>query len=177
MAKVGRNQPCPCGSTKKAKRCCYGPVAYVDVRILPLDLTEDAISVLPGTPEIELRALFNQLAYLPELDLSLQVPLPGIRTPEIDHAVRALRNDDGEEFDRFLDQLVPVLDTPERRVDLAKAIIALRDKGRISAKLAAVAILELDREHSMLFMSSVAESIGVLAGDQRTPGGLLVAAG
>lgn len=22
--KVGRNQPCPCGSGKKAKKCCYG---------------------------------------------------------------------------------------------------------------------------------------------------------
>ncbi len=24
MAKIGRNQPCPCGSGKKYKRCCWG---------------------------------------------------------------------------------------------------------------------------------------------------------
>jgi hypothetical protein len=23
LPKVGRNEPCPCGSGKKAKRCCY----------------------------------------------------------------------------------------------------------------------------------------------------------
>ena len=23
MAKIGRNQPCPCGSGKKYKRCCW----------------------------------------------------------------------------------------------------------------------------------------------------------
>lgn len=33
MAKVGRNQPCPCGSGKKYKRCCWDKdqVAWVDV--------------------------------------------------------------------------------------------------------------------------------------------------
>ena len=25
--KVGRNEPCPCGSGKKFKRCCGGPLA------------------------------------------------------------------------------------------------------------------------------------------------------
>jgi len=24
MMKLGRNDPCPCGSGKKYKRCCYG---------------------------------------------------------------------------------------------------------------------------------------------------------
>ena len=43
-------------------------------------------------------------------------------------------------------------------------------------KLAAIAVFDLDRPDSSLFMSSVAESIGVLAGEERTPTGLLVAA-
>lgn len=175
MAKVQRNQPCPCGSGSKAKRCCYGPERLIDVRIMPLDLTQDAISVLRATSEIELRGIFDQLFYLPEIDLSLQVPLPGIITPEIDQAISALRNDDGEEFDRVLAQVVPTVDTVDQRINLAQAVMALRDQGRIPIKLAAMAIFELDREQSILFASSVAESIGVLAGDQRTPSGLLVA--
>ena len=48
MAKVKRNGPCTCGSGKKAKRCCHGPITYVDVRIMPLDMTDAAISVLAG---------------------------------------------------------------------------------------------------------------------------------
>ena len=63
----------------------------------------------------------------------------------------------------------------DRRVFLDVGLVALRDRGRIPAKLAAVAVLELDRPESMLFLSSVAESISVLAGDSCTPAGLLVA--
>ena len=176
MAKVRRNGPCPCGSAKKAKRCCHGPITYVDVRIMPLDMIDVALSVLRSTSEIELRAHFDKLIYLPEIDLSLQVPLPGIITPDLDHAIEALRDDDGDEFDRILDRVVPTVDTVQRRIDLACAAIALRDQQRIPAVLAAIAVLDLDREESILFTSSVAESISVLAGDQRTPSGLVVAA-
>jgi hypothetical protein len=176
MAKVQRNQPCPCGSGQKAKRCCYGPTKFVDVRVMPLEMTQEALDVLAGTEKIEMRALFDQLLYLPELDLSLQVPLPAILTPDVDRAVRALRDDDGDEFDRALETVVSMVDTVSRRIDLAQAVIALREEGRISPKLAAIAVFELDRPESSLFVSSVAESIGILAGRERTPTGLLVAA-
>ncbi len=176
MAKVQRNQPCPCGSGKKAKRCCHGPQQSVDVRIMPLEMTQEALDELAGTDTIEMRALFDQLLYLPELDLSLQVPLPGVLTPDVDWAIRALRDDDGDEFDRAVEQVVSSVDTVSRRIDLARAVIALRDQGRIPSKLAAIAVFELDRPESTLFLSSVAESIGVLAGQQRTPTGLVVAA-
>jgi hypothetical protein len=125
---------------------------------MPLEMTQEALDVLVGTGETEMRALFDQLAHLPELDLSLQVPLPAILTPDVDRAVRALRQDDGDEFDRALEKVVPMVDTLDRRIDLAQAVF------------------ELDRPESTLFMSSVAESIGILAGEGRTPTGLLVAA-
>jgi hypothetical protein len=175
MAKVQRNQPCPCGSGNKAKRCCHGPIKYIDVRIMPLDLTQQAVDDLAGTEKAEMRILFDQLLYLPELDLSLQVPLPGIITPDIDRAIDALRDDDGETFDQVLAKVVPTVDTTQRRIDLARAVIALRDEDRIPAKLAAISVLDLDRPESCLFTSSVAESLSVLAGDQRTPSGILVA--
>jgi len=38
-----------------------------------------------------------------------------------------------------------------------------------------VAVIELDRPESITFRSSVAESLAVLAGEQRTPAGLLLA--
>jgi len=175
MAKVRRNDPCPCGSGRKAKRCCEGLGPAVDVGFLPSEMFDEAISELPGTSQIEMRAMFDQLLHLPEIDLSLQVPLPGILTPEMDRAIIALRDDDGEEFDRALEQVVPLVDTADRRIELARAVLALRDEGRIPRKLAAMAVLELDRQTSTLLLSSVAESLSVLAGDRRTPSGLLVA--
>jgi hypothetical protein len=158
----------------KAKRCCEQPHAYVDVRLLPPELCQEVVNDLPGTSRDELRALFDQLLYLPEIDVSLQVRL-GILTPAMDRAISALQDDDGEEFDRVLGQVVPEVDSLERRVELAVALIRLRDEGRISKKLAAVGVFELDRPESTLLLCSVAESLGVLAGEQRTPAGLLVA--
>ena len=176
MAKVGRNQPCPCGSTKKAKRCCYGSGRTIDVRIMPLDMTEEAFTLLRHTDVAEMRRQFDRLADLPDTDLSLQVPLPGIITPALDQAITALRQDDVDEFDRILPQIVETLDSVERRIDLARAVLSLRDEGRVSPVLAAIAVAELDREESIFFTSAVAESISVVAGERRTPGGLLVAA-
>ena len=71
--------------------------------------------------------------------------------------------------------MVAHIDTDDRRIELARAVIKLRDQARLPPAMAAAAVLELDRPESILFRSSVAESMAVLAGDQRTPAGLLVA--
>jgi len=176
MAKVRRNGPCPCGSGHKAKRCCYGNEQLFDNELVPKELCARVLSDLAGTTELEMRSLFDELLYLPEVDLSLQVPLPLVRTPHLDRAIRALQDDEDEVFDHELAHVVPLVDDAEHRTTLAKAVLVLRDQGRIPSKLAALAVLELDRETSTFFISSVAESIAVLAGDQRTPSGLLVAA-
>jgi len=179
MAKVRRNGPCPCGSGHKAKRCCHkdrmSPSESL-TRLLPLEVCRDAALDLKDVSDVEIHELFDEMIYLPEIDISLQVALPGIYTPEIDRAISALDDDDGETFDRELNKVVPTVDSPERRIELAQAVVTLRDQGRISSKLAAVALFDLDGETSALFISSVAESIAVLGGDQRTPTGLLVAA-
>jgi hypothetical protein len=176
MAKVQRNDPCPCGSGMKAKRCCHGSVKHIDVRIMPVELYRDLICELGGTTRIEFGALFEDLLALPELDLSLQVPLPAFRTPAIERAVTALHDEDGDDFDNALADVVAEIDNDLLRLFLARAVVVLRDAGRIGRKLAAVAVIELDREDSALFASSVAQSISVLAGERRTPTGLLVAA-
>jgi hypothetical protein len=175
MAKIRRNGPCPCGSGSKAKRCCYGAHEAVESGLLPQELGDDAIAELNGTDEVELRVYFDQLLYLPEIDTSLQVRLPGIITPDMDRAINALRDDDDEEFDEALERVVSAVDSADRRLELAQAVLRLRDQGQIKQKFAAIAVLELDRAESMVFRSSVAESLAILAGDQRTPAGLLVA--
>ena len=176
MAKIQRNSPCPCGSGSKAKRCCHGPVQYLDVRIMPLEIYRDSICELAGTTKDEFAELFTQLINLPELDPSLQVPLPNIRTSDIGRAVNALQADDTNTFDKVLPAVVSSVDTIRNRLLLARAVVVLRDAGEISKKVAAVAMVELDREESAFFASSVAESIAVLAGGQPTPSRLLVAA-
>lgn len=175
MAKIKRNGPCPCGSGSKAKRCCYGTTERVHDGLLPREVGDAAIDDLQGSDEIELRVHFDRLIDLPELDVSLQVRLPGILTLDMEGAIDALRDDDYDAFDDALDQVLDAIDSPERRLALAEAVLRLRDEGQITRKFAAMAILELDRPESLLFRSSVAESLAVLAGEQQTPAGLLLA--
>lgn len=175
MAKIKRNGPCPCGSGSKAKRCCYGTQERAHDGMLPREVADAAIDDLQGTDEIELRVHFDRLIDLPELDTSLQMRLPGITTLDMERAIDALRDDDYDAFDDALDQVLDAIDSPERRLALAEAVLRLRDEGQITPKFAAMAVLELDRPESLLFRSSVAESLAVLAGEQRTPAGLLLA--
>jgi hypothetical protein len=172
MAKIRRNGPCPCGSGSKAKHCCHGTHETAEIALLPPEFGDDAIGDLAGTDEIELRTYFDQLLYLPELDTSLQVHLPGIITPDMGRAINALRDDQDDEFDEAFDKVVTAVDSADRRLELAQAVLRLRDQGHIKRKFA---VLELDRQESMLFRSSVAVSLAILAGDQRTTDGLLVA--
>ena len=88
--------------------------------------------------------------YLPAVDASLQVRLPSVITADMDRAINALRDDHGTVFDEALGKVVPAVDTLERRILLAQAVIALRDQERIPAKLAAVAVFELDRAEPIL---------------------------
>ena len=77
MAKVQRNGPCPCGSGNKAKRCCLKErsAAESPTRLLPLEVCRDAALDLEGVSNAEIHALFDEMIYLPELDISLQVRL------------------------------------------------------------------------------------------------------
>jgi SEC-C motif len=179
MAKVKRNEPCPCGSGNKAKRCCHavGKVPDVTLKGMFSSLCPEAAFALAGVRPEEFKALHCEMIYLPELDVSLQLRLPGLLTPEIERAYVALQDHDGEGFDDALAQVVPLLDNFESRLELARAVLTLKDSGRIDPKLAAVAIFDLNCESSALVTSSVAESIAVIAGDRRTPSGLLVATG
>ncbi len=172
MAKIRRNEPCPCGSGSKAKRCCYGNNEETEIHCLPFELCEAVVPDLWGLDDDELRSLFDELLYLPEIDTSLQLRL-GILTPTMDSAIGAIQDDDVDVLDEVFDKVVAEVDSPSRRIELAQAVTTLRDQGRIPADLAATAILELDRKESTFFLSSVAESLAVLAGDRSTPTGLL----
>ena len=124
-----RNGPCPCGSGAKAKRCCYGNESNFDNGVIDPEICAQAFGDLAGITESEMRALFDQLLFLPELDLSLQVPLPPLCTPHLEGAVAALQDDDPDTFDDELMNVVSAIDHPDRRRALADAVIALRDRG------------------------------------------------
>ena len=131
-ATVGRNESCPCGSAKKSKRCCCFPPEQLaaNARLhrafegLCRDVAVDLADVGPAEFYDHLR----QAICLPKLDLSFQVHLPTLSTPSIERARAALDDDDDEAFDDELWEIAETLDTRERRIELAQAVVAL--KGR-----------------------------------------------
>lgn len=179
MAKVGRNETCPCGSGRKAKRCCYSAErleAEVQVRRRLRTLVAQSLPDLADVDGDELRELVHQAIHLPERDLSLQVRLPALASPEVERAAAALLADDDYEFDDWVMKVALQLATPERRLEVAQAVADLRDQDKIDRRVAAVALLDLgEASESAVFLASVAESIAVSAGRERTPSGLLVA--
>jgi hypothetical protein len=181
MAKVGRNDPCLCGSKHKAKRCCFSQErlsAAGAARRALLALQEGCVDDLVGIDRAEFEELYHEVIHLPELDISLQVRLP-VLSPLVERARQALE-EEGDDEDPFLDaveELAEELDTPARRLELARAVVALRDAGCVEPGVAAVAMFDLNVESCpALLTNSVAESIAVSAGHSRTPGGLVIAA-
>jgi hypothetical protein len=178
MGKIGRNEPCPCGSGLKAKLCCLaeGAQKLTTPRAELARLQPAVADALEFVGREGFRDLYDEMIYLPEIDVSLHVRLPGLVTPEIDAAIEAFTDEeDRDSFDEALFAAAQVVDSVERRLELAQAVLALRDRGLIPPALAAVAIFDLNQDDSVLFVSSLAQAIAVKSGNEPTPAGLLVA--
>ena len=133
-----------------------------------------AVSILVGVDPEEFDDLLEELVDLPTLDVTLQVDLPRLLSPELEHLRVAIDEDDEEAFEAAVDPALGQLDTPERRAALARAVLSLHEAGRIDARLAAVAVIDLWARRSALFQSSVVQGLAVSVGAARTPSGLLV---
>jgi hypothetical protein len=177
MKASGRNGSCGCGSGLKAKRCCgtrRGPGSAELARAFLAEERRKAASVLLGVDREEFDELFEEVVDLPTLDVSLQVDLPRLLSPELERLRVAIDEEDEEAFEVAVGPGLGQLDTPERRAALARAVLSLRDGGRIDVRLAAVAMIDLWTRRSALFQSSVVQSLAVSVGAARTPSGLLV---
>jgi len=177
MKGSGRNGSCPCGSGRKAKRCCgtrRGPGSAELAKAFLAEERRKAVSVLLGVDREKFDELFEEVVDLPTLDVSLQVDLPRLLSPQLERLRVAIEVDHDEAFEAAVDPALEQLDTPERRAALARAVLSLREAGRIDARLAAVAIIDLWTRRSALFQSSVVQGLAVSVGAARTPSGLLV---
>ena len=83
MPKPGRNDPCPCGSGRKTKRCCgeqRGPAEDQLARAHLAALAHDAVHDLAHLSDEALEILWEHLFDLPTIDLSLHIKLPELIT-------------------------------------------------------------------------------------------------
>ncbi|MGH2968700.1 MAG: YecA family protein [Solirubrobacteraceae bacterium] len=179
MSRVGRNQPCHCGSGRKTKRCCgpqRGPSEPDLAKARLAHHATHAARTLAHLSDHRLIELFDELPDLPASDLSLLVALPELVSPELAGLYRAIAADDIDHADQLLPPLLTRVDTPQSRARLADAVAALHAAGRLDPQLAAAAHIDLASRSQLLIRASLVEAAALAAGATRTPGGLLLAA-
>ncbi|MDQ3677134.1 MAG: SEC-C metal-binding domain-containing protein [Actinomycetota bacterium] len=179
MPGPGRNDPCPCGSERKVKRCCgqrRGPSEEQLARARVALLARDAALDLAGLSDRALDHLWEGLLDLPATDLSLLVALPKLISPDLQRLRESIADDDPDwGWDAFT-AVGAQIDTPHQRAQLADALARQRDQGRITRDQAAAAILDLDSHSTRFVGASLLEAVAVSVGASRTPGGLELAA-
>jgi hypothetical protein len=179
MPGPGRNQPCPCGSHRKTKRCCgqqRGPAADQLARAHVAALCREVIGDLADLSEDALDLLSEDLIDLPGLDYSLLVTLPTLIGPDLQRLRESVQDDDPDWGWDALTAVAKQIDTPQQRAQLADAIVSLRDQRRIGRRQAAYALLDLNTPSTRLIGASLLEAVAVSVGAHRTPGGLQIAA-
>jgi SEC-C motif len=179
MAGVGRNQPCPCGSGFKSKRCCGVRRGPSEAELARTFLREQCRASSPVLRRAindvdDLIDLYEGVAALPQLDLSCQLRLPRLLTPELVRLRSAIADDDGDEVEAALPDAVSQVDHPVVRAELARAVIALRQAGRVTKEVAAVALVDLDSDADALVREALIEALAVDCGAARTPSGLVL---
>ena len=177
MAKVGRNEPCPCGSGRKAKRCCGvegGPSEESLARAFLAHASREAARQLRQLSDAELGELLEELWELPAADLSLQVELPKLHSPALNRLRDAVADDDPDP--ELLEAVVGTIDTPIERARLARAVIAQAQAKAIGERLADAALFDLGSDSRRLLRAGLLEAVAVRAGVARTPAGVLLAA-
>ena len=179
MPGPGRNEPCPCGSGRKVKRCCgvqSGPSEEQLARAHVALLARDAARDLHGLSDRALHHLWEQLVEVPTIDLSLLVTLPKLIGPDLKRLQESIARDDPDWGWDALTTVAEQVDTPQQRAKLADALARLRDEHRLNRRQAAAALLDLDSRSTRFIAASLLDAVAISAGVESTPAGLRLAA-
>jgi hypothetical protein len=133
-----------------------------------------AALVLAERSDAQVAALLDAAVGLPKHDVSMQLQLPGLLSPALEHLRAAVAEDDPEEVAAVLPAALAEVDTPIIRAGLVRAVQALRDAGRVSGEVAAAVAVEQASHSTTLLRASLLEAVAVSVGAARTPAGLLV---
>ena len=177
MAQQGRNERCRCGSGRKVKRCCgvrRGPSEAELAKAFLHQQARTAALVLDSRSDDEVVALLDAAVGLPKQDVSMQLPLPGLLSSTLERLRAAVAEDDPEEVSGVLPAVLAEVDTPIVRAGLVRAVLVLRDAGRVSDEVAAAVMVEQASRSTELLKASLLAAVAVGVGAATTPAGLLV---
>jgi hypothetical protein len=180
MAGIGRNEPCRCGSGVKAKHCCGVRRGPSGPELAKAFLVEQRRASSPALRRAiddvdDLIELYEAVGELPNMDLSCQLRLPRLLSPELERLRSAIAEGDGDEIREALPDALAQVDNVLVRAELARAVIALREAGRVTEEVAAAALLDLDSDADALVREALVAALAVDCGAAGTPSGLVLA--
>jgi hypothetical protein len=161
MRKVGRNDPCPCGSGRKVKRCCglkRGPDEDSAARAFLAEVSRDAAGVL-NVSESQFIAMMEQWSGLAAVYPELRVQLPDT-SPAIERLAQAYIEMDMHGSRQPIHDVREEVDTPAERARLVRAVHALLGEGHVDVIAAAAAAYELSTGSRELFSHWLTEAVG-----------------
>jgi hypothetical protein len=123
---------------------------------------------------VQVAALLDEAVGLPRQDVSMQLPLPGLLSSALERLRAAVADDDPDEVAAVLPAALAEVDTPIARAGLVRAVLGLRDAGRVPAEVAAAVAVEQASRSTTLLRASLLAAVAVSVGAATTPGGLLV---
>jgi hypothetical protein len=177
MAQQGRNERCRCGSGRKVKRCCgvrRGPSEAELAKAFLHQQARTAALVLDSRSDAEVVALLDAAVGLPKQEVSMQLRLPGLLSPALERLGAAVADDDPDEVAAAVPAVLAEVDTPIVRAGLVRAVLVLRDAGRVSDAVAAAVLVEQASRSTELLRASLLAAVAVGVGAATTPAGLLV---
>lgn len=175
MGKVGRNEPCPCGSGRKTKRCCGVERGPSEESLAPIFLAQarhDAVAML-DVSDAAFIELMEGLEELPAVHRSVQVDVP-VHSPAFERLTDAFAVIDLNTARVLFDEVLEEIDTPIQRARLTRAVLALRDEGQLDELSAAAAAYELASNSRELLGEWLRETVAEVMSpilDHRTPSG------
>lgn len=178
MAKLGRNEPCPCRSGRKVKRCCgtqRGPSPEALAWQCLHEQARKFAPILRGYDDFEIDQLLESVIQLPVQHLSLQLRLPRIAPPELERLRTEIYEDADDIVDAVQDAALAI-DGPHLRLTLAAEAAQLCQRNEIDLEHLAIIIVDLARPTSLFVSASLIATTAVNLGRCPTPAGLLVAA-
>jgi SEC-C motif len=161
MAKLARNDPCPCGSGRKVKRCCgieRGPSEESLARAYLRGAARAAALDLGPISDGDFARLLDELVELRAHELSLQLELPKLFSPALDRLLDAMEHDEVDVGEAPFWELLDRLDTPPERGRLAREVIALCAAGGLDRELAAAALIDLASGSRRLLSASLLDA-------------------
>ncbi len=186
MAKVGRNEPCPCRSGRKTKRCCGQASGPSPEALAAAELhgwrAAGAVQLVDHD-DGELRSLFAAAVNLPVEFGEVVVDLPRLLPPALVELRAAV------ELMPDLPATAPLTQMPLNeglvarasaefgvlaRVALARAVLDLNDAGEVSSCCAAAAVVDLAEDDSLLLEVSVVQALRVDLGRSPRASGIIL---